>query len=173
VLHTALPPRRRAGCPSSHRLGAAQQRGTSVTYAAEQLAAEVIRSHRLPTPLLWIEHWAKESTDGEEETCELRFRARPPKGAPEMELMLKGAEYIYRNTRLLRHYPGVAQAPQARLADRDRLPNNGVLMPLREPGAEWTRKATAKQLPRTPHEGMIQGNENRADRNAGLRCRMA
>jgi hypothetical protein len=25
---------------------------TSVTYAAEQLAAEVIRSHRLPTPLV-------------------------------------------------------------------------------------------------------------------------
>ena len=41
-----------------------------------------------------------------------------------MELKLEGAEYIYRNTRLLRHYPGVAQAPQARLADRDRLPNN-------------------------------------------------
>lgn len=98
---------------------------------------------------------------------------RPPKGAPEMELMLKGAEYIYRNTRLLRHYSGVAQAPQARLAEQGRLPNNGVLMSLREPGAEWTRKATAKQVPRTPHEGMIQGNENRADRNAGLRCRMA
>jgi hypothetical protein len=45
--------------------------GTSVTYAAEQLAAEVIRSHRLPTPLVWIEHWPKESTDGGEETFEL------------------------------------------------------------------------------------------------------
>jgi hypothetical protein len=40
--------------------------GTSVTYAAEQLAAEVIRSHRLPTPLIWIEHWPEESTEGEE-----------------------------------------------------------------------------------------------------------
>ena len=40
--------------------------GTSVTYAAEQLAAEVIRSHRLPTPLVWIEHWPKESTEGQE-----------------------------------------------------------------------------------------------------------
>ena len=45
--------------------------GTSITYAAEQLAAEVIRSHRLPTPLVWIEHWPKESTDGGEETFEL------------------------------------------------------------------------------------------------------
>jgi hypothetical protein len=45
--------------------------GTPVTYAAEQLAAEVIRSHRLPTPLVWIEHWPKESTDGEEESFEL------------------------------------------------------------------------------------------------------
>jgi len=44
--------------------------GTSVTYAAEQLAAEVIRSHKLPTPLVWIEHWPKEATDGEEETFE-------------------------------------------------------------------------------------------------------
>jgi hypothetical protein len=41
--------------------------GTSVTYAAEQLAAEVIRSHSLPTPLVWVEHWPKEGTDGEEE----------------------------------------------------------------------------------------------------------
>jgi hypothetical protein len=45
--------------------------GTSVTYAAEQLAAEVIRSHRLPIPLVWIEHWPKEAMDGEEETFEL------------------------------------------------------------------------------------------------------
>ena len=45
--------------------------GTSVTYAAEQLAAEVIRSHELPTPLVWVEHWPEESTDGGEETFEL------------------------------------------------------------------------------------------------------
>jgi hypothetical protein len=45
--------------------------GTSVTYAAEQLAAEVIRSHRSPTPLVWIEHRPKESTNGGEETFEL------------------------------------------------------------------------------------------------------
>jgi hypothetical protein len=35
------------------------------------LAAEVIRSHRLPTPLVWIEHWPKEATDGDEERFEL------------------------------------------------------------------------------------------------------
>jgi hypothetical protein len=40
--------------------------GTSVTYAAEQLATEVIRSHRLPTPLVWIEHWPEEITEGQE-----------------------------------------------------------------------------------------------------------
>jgi hypothetical protein len=45
--------------------------GTSITNATEQLAAEVIRSHRLPTPLVWIEHWPKESTDNGEETFEL------------------------------------------------------------------------------------------------------
>jgi hypothetical protein len=26
----------------------------------------VIRSHQLPTPMIWIEHWPKESTGGEE-----------------------------------------------------------------------------------------------------------
>jgi hypothetical protein len=41
-----------------------------------------------------------------------------------MELKLEGAEYIYRNTRLLRHHPGVAQALQAQLAERSRPPNN-------------------------------------------------
>ena len=45
--------------------------GTSITYAAEQLAAEVIRSHRLDTPIVWVEHWPEESTDGGEETFEL------------------------------------------------------------------------------------------------------
>jgi hypothetical protein len=45
--------------------------GTSVTYAAEQLAAQVIRSHRLPAPLVWIEHWPKEATDGGKVTFEL------------------------------------------------------------------------------------------------------
>ena len=40
--------------------------GTSVTYAAEQLGAEVIRSHRLPAPLVWIEHWPEEITEGQE-----------------------------------------------------------------------------------------------------------
>jgi hypothetical protein len=45
--------------------------GTSVTYAAERLAAEVIRSHRSRTPLVWIEHWPKESTRGGQETFDL------------------------------------------------------------------------------------------------------
>jgi hypothetical protein len=31
----------------------------------------VIRSHGLPTPLVWVEHWPEESTDGGEETFEL------------------------------------------------------------------------------------------------------
>ena len=40
--------------------------GGSITNSAEVIAAGVIRSHRLPTPLVWIEHWPKESTGGEE-----------------------------------------------------------------------------------------------------------
>jgi hypothetical protein len=42
--------------------------GSSITYAAEQLAAEVIRYHRLPTPIVWIEHHPPLSTDGDTET---------------------------------------------------------------------------------------------------------
>ena len=44
---------------------------TSVTNMAEYLAAEIIDEHRLPTPLVWIEHWPEETTDGGEETFEL------------------------------------------------------------------------------------------------------
>jgi hypothetical protein len=45
--------------------------GGSVTNSAEVIAAEVIRSHELPTPLVWIEHWPEESTGGGAETFEL------------------------------------------------------------------------------------------------------
>ena len=40
--------------------------GGSITNSAEVIAAGVIRSHELPAPLLWIEHWPKESTGGAE-----------------------------------------------------------------------------------------------------------
>jgi hypothetical protein len=45
--------------------------GGSVTNSAEAVAAGVIRAKRLPTPLVWIEHWPKESTHGGEETFDL------------------------------------------------------------------------------------------------------
>jgi len=45
--------------------------GGSVTNSAEVIAAEVIHSHELPTPLVWIEHWPKESTSGGAKTFEL------------------------------------------------------------------------------------------------------
>ena len=44
--------------------------GSSVTYSAHQIAAEVIRYHKLPAPV-WIEHYPKEATDGTLETFEL------------------------------------------------------------------------------------------------------
>jgi hypothetical protein len=40
--------------------------GGSITNSAEVIAAGVIRSHELPTPLVWIEHWPNESTGGAE-----------------------------------------------------------------------------------------------------------
>jgi len=44
--------------------------GSSVTYSAHQIAAEVIRYHKLPIPV-WIEHYPREATDGASETFEL------------------------------------------------------------------------------------------------------
>ena len=45
--------------------------GSSVTYSAHQIAAEVIRYHKLALPPVWIEHYPKEATDGASETFEL------------------------------------------------------------------------------------------------------
>jgi len=44
--------------------------GGSITTSAEVIAAGVIRANGLPTPLVWIEHWPKEATDGGEESFE-------------------------------------------------------------------------------------------------------
>jgi hypothetical protein len=44
--------------------------GSSITYSAHQIAAEVIRYHRLSTPV-WIEHYPSEATHGSSETFEL------------------------------------------------------------------------------------------------------
>jgi hypothetical protein len=40
--------------------------GGSITNSAETIAAGVILTNELPTPLVWIEHWPEESTDVEE-----------------------------------------------------------------------------------------------------------
>jgi hypothetical protein len=45
--------------------------GASVTNIAEQLTAEVIRYHRLPAPVVWIEHHPPITTVGDTETFDL------------------------------------------------------------------------------------------------------
>src|SRR5215207_424685 len=45
--------------------------GASITYAAEQLAAEIIHYHALTPPVVWIEHHPPETTDGSTETFDL------------------------------------------------------------------------------------------------------
>jgi len=45
--------------------------GASVTNITEQLAAEVIRYHRLSAPVVWIEHHPPETADGTSETFDL------------------------------------------------------------------------------------------------------
>ena len=45
--------------------------GGSITNSAEVIAAGVIRANALPTPLVWIEHWPQESTEGGAEIFQL------------------------------------------------------------------------------------------------------
>ena len=40
--------------------------GGSITNSADVIAAGVIWAHELPTPLVWIEHWPEETTEGQE-----------------------------------------------------------------------------------------------------------
>jgi hypothetical protein len=40
--------------------------GGSITNSAEVIAAGVVLTNELPTPLVWIEHWPGESTEGQE-----------------------------------------------------------------------------------------------------------
>jgi hypothetical protein len=44
--------------------------GSSVIYSAQQIAAEVIRYHKLSAPV-WIEHYPEEVSDGTSETFAL------------------------------------------------------------------------------------------------------
>jgi hypothetical protein len=45
--------------------------GGSITGSAEVIAAGVIRANELHTPVVWIEHWSEESSDGGAETFDL------------------------------------------------------------------------------------------------------
>jgi hypothetical protein len=45
--------------------------GGSITNSVEVIAVGVIESNKLPTPLVWIEHWPEESIHGGEETFDL------------------------------------------------------------------------------------------------------
>jgi hypothetical protein len=45
--------------------------GGSITNSVEVIAAGVIESNKLPSPLVWIEHRPEESTHGREETFDL------------------------------------------------------------------------------------------------------
>jgi hypothetical protein len=40
--------------------------GESISNSSEAIAAAVIRANELPTPLVWVEHWPEESTEGQE-----------------------------------------------------------------------------------------------------------
>jgi hypothetical protein len=45
--------------------------GGSITNSVEAIAAGVIQANKLPTPLVWIEHWPKESPGRGEETFDM------------------------------------------------------------------------------------------------------
>jgi len=40
--------------------------GESIINSSEAISAAVIRANELPTPLVWIEHWPEETTEGKE-----------------------------------------------------------------------------------------------------------
>ena len=66
-----LPPRSPAGRSRAHLLLAFRQRWLiGDLLSTHQIAAEVIRYHKLSKPV-WIEHYPKEATDGHSETFEL------------------------------------------------------------------------------------------------------
>jgi len=65
-----LPPQRRPRRPQVICSELPNNEGSSVTYSAHQIAAEVIRYHKLSAPV-WIEHYPKEATDDASETFEL------------------------------------------------------------------------------------------------------
>ena len=73
-IRVYLPERRRETRPWSFArscLALPSNEGSSVTYSTHQIAAEVIRYHKLDVPPVWIEHYPKEATDGHSETFEL------------------------------------------------------------------------------------------------------
>ncbi len=47
--------------------------GSSGTYSAHQIAAEVIRYRELAMPPVWTEHYSRKTTDGPSEAFELVF----------------------------------------------------------------------------------------------------
>jgi hypothetical protein len=49
----------------------ANNEGSSVTYSVHQIAAEVIRYHRLGVRPVWIEHYPRKATEGHSATFEL------------------------------------------------------------------------------------------------------
>jgi hypothetical protein len=69
--HPRLPPQRRARRPVVICSELPNNEGSSVTYSAHQIAAEVISYHKLALPPVWIEHYPKKATDGLSETFEL------------------------------------------------------------------------------------------------------
>jgi hypothetical protein len=61
--------------------------GGSITNSAEVIAAGVIRANELPTPVVWIEHWPEETSEGQEtfelvvfSSYEVVERGRPTSG---------------------------------------------------------------------------------------------
>ena len=71
--------------------------GSSVTYSAHQIAAEVIRYHRLGVSPVWVEHYPKEAPDGHSETFELvvfsSYEVRTPELACVVEMERAQAKF--------------------------------------------------------------------------------
>jgi hypothetical protein len=58
--------RRNEGSDASRKAYQSRSKEGDITNSAEVIAAGVIRANELPTPLVWIQHWPEETTEGQE-----------------------------------------------------------------------------------------------------------
>jgi hypothetical protein len=134
--------------------------GSSVTYSAHQIAAEVIRYHKLSAPV-WIEHYPKEATDGASETFELvvfssyEIRERAPYlGETRLTIGVLTQKTLDGS---MKRETGTVESWRSPLS-KGRVTSHGVAHFTHSPKVEEGRcsRKFAKKVPKVVHWGMRQ-----------------